>query len=290
MGLWDPQDEFYYDQLYLPGGERIPLKVRSGVGVIPIYAVETLDPDTLDRLPLLKERVDWFVAHRPELAEQVARMEVGGMRERRLLAIVNPDRLRRILRRVFDEEEFLSPYGMRALSRFHKLHPYELTVEGTTFRVDYEPAESTNGLFGGNSNWRGPIWFPLNYLLIESLQKFHYYLGDDYKVEFPTRSGNMLTLWEISMQLSHRLIALFRRGPDGRRPFLREHSLMHEDPYFRNHVLFHEYFNGDTGQGLGAAHQTGWTALVAKMIQQTSEYEAPQHPPVGRDFSVKVPR
>jgi hypothetical protein len=289
-GLWDPQDEFYYDQLYLPDGERIPLKVRSGVGVIPIYAVETLDPDTLDRLPLLKERVDWFVANRPELAEQVARVDVGGMRERRLLAIVNPDRLRKILRRVFDEEEFLSPYGMRALSRYHRLHPYELTVEGTTFRVDYEPAESTSGLFGGNSNWRGPIWFPLNYLLIESLQKFHYYLGDGYKVEFPTGSGNMLTLWEISMQLSHRLIALFRRDQSGRRPFQRAHSLMHTDPRFTNHLLFHEYFNGDTGQGLGASHQTGWTGVVAKLIQQTSEYEAPIHPPVGRDFSVRVAR
>jgi len=289
-GLWDSQDEFYYDQLYLPDGERIPLKVRSGVGVIPIYAVETLDPDTLDKLPLLKERVDWFIANRPELAEQVARVDVGGMRERRLLAIVNPDRLRRILRRVFDEDEFLSPYGMRALSRYHLLHPYELTVEGTTFRVDYEPAESTSGLFGGNSNWRGPIWFPLNYLLIESLQKFHYYLGDGYKVEFPTGSGNMLTLWEISMQLSHRLIALFRRGPAGRRPFQRAHSLMHDDPNFGDHLLFHEYFNGDTGQGLGAAHQTGWTGVVAKLIQQTSEYEAPAHPPVGRDFSVRVAR
>jgi hypothetical protein len=290
VGLWDPQDEFYYDQLYLPGGERIPLKVRSAVGIIPIYAVETLDPDTLDRLPVLKERVDWFIANRPELAENVAHLELGGMRERRLLAIVSPDRLRRILRRVFDESEFLSAFGIRALSKFHQLHPYELTVAGTTFRVDYEPAESTSGLFGGNSNWRGPIWFPTNYLFIESLQKFHYYLGDDFKIEFPTGSGNMLSLWEISLQLSHRLISLFRRNADGRRPFHRAHSLMEIDPHYSDYLLFHEFFNGDTGQGLGAAHQTGWTALVAKLIQQTAEYGAEHHPPVGRDFSVRIAR
>jgi hypothetical protein len=187
--------------------------------VIPIYAVETLDPDTLEKLPLLKTRVEWFIANRPELAENVARIEIGGMRQRRLLAIVNPERLRRILRRVFAEEEFLSAYGMRALSKFHDANPFVLNVGGATFRVDYEPAESTSGLFGGNSNWRGPIWFPLNYLLIESLQKFHFYLGDDYKVEFPTGSGEMLTLWEISQQLSRRLISLFRARPDGSRPF-----------------------------------------------------------------------
>lgn len=288
-GLWDPYDEFYYDQLYLPTGERIALKVRSGVGVIPIYAVEALDPDTLERLPLLKERVEWFIKNRPELVENVPHMEVGGTRERRMLAIVNPDRLRKILRRVFDPDEFLSPWGMRALSKEHQAHPFVLSVDGTTFRVDYEPAESSSGLFGGNSNWRGPIWFPLNYLLIESLQKFHYYLGDDYKIEYPTGSGRMLTLWEISMDLSHRLVGLFRRGPNGHRPFVREHSLMHTDPHWKEHLLFHEFFNGDTGQGLGAGHQTGWTALVAKMIQQIGDYEAPEHPAVGRSFTVKIP-
>ncbi len=287
IGLWDPQDEFYYDQLYLPTGERIPLKVRSGVGVIPIFAVETLDPDTLEKLPLLKTRVEWFIANRPELAENVARIEISGMRQRRLLAIVSPDRLRRILRRLFAEEEFLSPNGMRALSKFHDANPYVLNVGGASFRVDYEPAESTSGLFGGNSNWRGPIWFPLNYLLIESLQKFHYYLGDEYKIEFPTGSGTMLNLWEISQQLSRRLIGIFRMGEDGKRPFQRDLPL-ERDPQWRDHILFHEYFNGDTGQGLGASHQTGWTALVAKLIQQVSEYEAPQHPAVGRDFTVKA--
>jgi hypothetical protein len=288
-GLWDVQDEYYYDQLYLPTGERIPLKVHSVVGVIPIYAVETLDPETLDKLPLLKDRVEWFIENRPELAENVARIDVGGMRQRRLLAIVSPDRLRRILRRVFDENELLSPYGIRSLSKFHEEHPFELTVGGATFRVDYEPAESTSGLFGGNSNWRGPVWFPLNYLLIESLQKFHYYLGDDFKVEFPTGSGVMLSLWDISQELSHRLIGLFRRDSKTRmRPFQSIDRAMQQDSNWGDHLLFHEYFNGDTGQGLGASHQTGWTALVAKLIQQTAEYEAPLHPPVGQEFSVKT--
>jgi hypothetical protein len=290
IGLWDPQDEFYYDQLYLPTGERIPLKVRSAVGVIPIFAVETLDPDTLEKLPLLKARVEWFIANRPELAENVARIEVSGLRQRRLLAIVNPERLRRILRRLFAEEEFMSPHGLRALSKFHDANPFVLNVGGAQFRVDYEPAESTSGLFGGNSNWRGPVWFPLNYLLIESLQKFHYYLGDDYKIEFPTGSGKMLSLWEISQELSHRLISLFRMRADGTRPFQRENSILEHDVHWRDHLLFHEYFNGDTGQGLGASHQTGWTALVAKLIQQTSDYEAPLHPAVGRDFTVKATR
>jgi hypothetical protein len=258
--------------------------------VIPIFAVETLDPDTLEKLPLLKTRVEWFIANRPELAENVARIEISGMRQRRLLAIVSPERLRRILRRLFAEEEFLSPHGLRALSKFHEANPYVLNLAGASFRVDYEPAESTSGLFGGNSNWRGPVWFPLNYLLIESLQKFHYYLGDDYKVEFPTGSGTMMTLWEISQQLSHRLIGLFRAGPDGTRPFQRPNSALEHDVHWRDHLLFHEYFDGDTGQGLGASHQTGWTAVVAKLIQQVSEYESPLHPAVGRDFTVKATR
>ncbi len=288
VGLWDDQDEFYYDQLYLPTGERIPLKVRSAVGVIPIYAVEVLDPDTLDKLPLLKARVEWFIANRPELAESVARIEIGGMKQRRLLAIVNPERLRRILRRVFAEDEFLSRFGMRALSKFHHDHPFELRVGGATFRVDYEPAESTSGIFGGNSNWRGPVWFPLNYLLIEALQKFHYYLGDDYTIEFPTGSGEFFTLWDISQKLSHRLIDLFRADAEGVRPYVRHDSPFRHDPAWSSDLLFHEYFNGDTGEGLGAAHQTGWTALVAKLIQQTADYESPRHPPVGRGFTVKV--
>jgi hypothetical protein len=286
QGLWDPADEFYYDQLFLPDGERIPLKVRSVVGIVPVFAVETLSPATLEHLPELKKRVEWFLLNRPELAENVACIELSGMRERRLLAIVNPDRLRRILRHVFDENEFLSPHGVRMLSRFHREQPYVLEVGGAKFNVDYEPAESTSGLFGGNSNWRGPVWFPLNYLLIESLQKFHYYLGDDYTIEFPTRSGRMLTLWECSQELARRLLALFRRGADGRRPFNGDDALFQNDPHWRDQILFHEYFHGDTGEGLGASHQTGWTALVAKMVQQLADYSGPVHAKIAADFEV----
>lgn len=289
QGLWDAGDEFYYDQLFLPGGDRIPLKVRSAVGIIPVFAVETLDAGTLEHLPHLKKRVEWFLQNRPELAENVARLELGGMRETRLLAICNPDRLRRILRRVFDESEFLSPHGVRMLSRFHKDHPYILKINGSEFHIDYEPAESTSGLFGGNSNWRGPIWFPINYLLIEALQKFHHYLGDDYKVEFPTGSGTMLTLWECSQELARRQVALFRRDENGRRPFNGDVELFQDDPHWRDEILFHEYFNGETGEGLGASHQTGWTALVAKLLQQLADYGGEEQPPVPAGFDVAVP-
>ncbi|BDE05189.1 glucosidase [Vulcanimicrobium alpinum] len=285
-GLWDPEDEFYYDQLFLPDGERIAVQVRSIVGILPIFAVEPIPAGALEQLPRLKARVEWVLSNRPELAENVARMDIGGMRERRLMAIVNPDRLRRILRRVFDENEFLSPHGIRMLSRYHRDHPYVLRVGGTEFRCDYEPAESTSGLFGGNSNWRGPVWMPLNYLLIEALQKFHYYLGDAYTVEFPTGSGVMMTLWEISLELQRRLVAIFRRGADGRRPFNGDNATLQSDPHWRDQISFHEYFHAETGEGLGASHQTGWTALVAKMIQQLGDYGGPFHPQVAADFEV----
>lgn len=275
LGLWDAEDEFYYDQLYLPDGSRIPLKVRSVVGIIPTFAVETLDFRTLELLPRLRTRIEWYLKNRPVLAENVARIDVGGLHERRLLAICNPDRLRRILRRVFDENEFLSPHGVRSLSRYHLEHPFALHVAGQEFRCDYEPAESTSGLFGGNSNWRGPVWFPINYLLIESLQKFHYYLGDDYKVEFPTGSGRMLTLWECSLELARRLLGLFRADENGRRPFLGDDVTFQTSPYWKDQILFHEFFHGDTGEGLGASHQTGWTALVAKMVDQLARYADP---------------
>ncbi len=285
-GLWDPEDEFYYDQLYLADGRRVPMKVRSVIGIVPIFAVETLAGGMLDRLPELKRRVDWFLANRPELAENVARLDVGGMRERRLMAICNPDRLRTILRRVFDESEFLSPHGIRMLSRYHLEHPYVLDLDGAQCRADYEPGESTSGLFGGNSNWRGPVWFPLNYLLIEALQKFHFYLGDEYLIEFPTGSGRMLTLWQISTELSHRLVNLFRRDADGRRPFNGTNPLFQNDPHWRDHILFNEYFHGDTGEGLGASHQTGWTGLAAKLIDQLAAYGGTVHPKIAADFDV----
>ncbi len=286
-GLWDPGDEFYYDQLYLPGGERIPLKVRSVVGIVPTFAVETLSAETLDRLPHFAKRVEWFLANRPVLAENVARIDVGGTHERRLLAICSPERLRRILRRVFDETEFLAPHGVRMLSRYHLDHPYVLDLNGQEFRCDYEPGESTSGLFGGNSNWRGPVWMPLNYLLIEALQKFHYYLGDAFTVELPTGSGRKLTLWECALELERRLIGIFRRDESGGRPFNGGNPLL-SGPHWRDQILFYEYFHGDTAAGLGASHQTGWTALVAKMIDQLTAYGGPHHPKVAADFEVRV--
>ncbi|HEX3550716.1 MAG TPA: hypothetical protein VHT53_10085 [Candidatus Elarobacter sp.] len=285
-GMWDPGDQFYYDQLYLPDGERIPMKVRSAVGIVPTFAVEALEVGTLERLPNFKRRVEWFLLNRPELAENVARIDVGGMHERRLLAICNPDRLRAILRRVLDESEFLSPHGVRALSRYHLDHPYVLKLGGDEFRVDYEPAESTSGLFGGNSNWRGPVWFPINFLLIEALQRFHYYLGDEFTVECPTGSGRSLTLWQVAMELSHRLVNLFLLDPAGRRPFLGEDARLQADPRWRDNIAFHEYFHGDTGAGLGSSHQTGWTGLVAKLIDQIAAYGSTKHPPVAAEVDV----
>jgi len=196
-------------------------------------------------------------------------MRTPGQEERRLLSVVTPDRLRRVLKFMLDEREFLSPYGIRALSQSHRDHPYTLTVSGVQHRVDYEPAESSTGLFGGNSNWRGPIWFPVNYLIIESLQKFHFYLGDDYKVECPTGSGRMATLWEVAGEISRRLTRIFLRTGDGRRPVHGGSGKFQTDPHWRDLVLFYEYFHGDTGAGVGAGHQTGWTGLVAKLLQQS---------------------
>jgi hypothetical protein len=269
--LWDEADGFYYDVLHLPDGQHFPLKVRSMVGLIPLFAVETLEPELLARLPGFKRRLEWFIDNRPDLTRNLACMRTPGHEEQRLLSIVDRDRLRRVLRYMLDEEEFLSPYGIRALSRVHRDHPYTLSVNGMEHRVDYEPAESSTGLFGGNSNWRGPIWFPVNYLLIESLQKFHYYLGDSYKVECPTGSGQMMTLWEVAAEISRRLTRIFLRGPDGHRPVYGSTEKFQRDPYWQDSVLFYEYFHGDNGAGIGASHQTGWTGLVAKLLQQSGE-------------------
>jgi hypothetical protein len=269
--LWNEEDGFYYDVLHLDGGPPFPLKVRSMVGLIPLFAVETLDPELLDRLPGFKRRLEWFIDNRPDLIQGVACMRTPGEDERRLLSIVGRDRLRSVLRVTLDEREFLSPYGIRALSLAHRENPYRLQVNGTTYRVDYEPAESSTGLFGGNSNWRGPIWFPVNYLIIESLQKFHYYLGEDYQVECPTGSGQMMTLWEVAAELSRRLTRIFLRGADGRRPVYGGTETFQSDPHWRDLILFYEYFHGDNGAGIGASHQTGWTGLVAKLIQQSGK-------------------
>jgi hypothetical protein len=244
------------------------------VGLIPLFAVETLDPELLERLPGFKRRLEWFVDNRPDLVGNVACMRTRGAAERRLLSIVDRDKLRRILQIMLDEREFLSPYGVRAISQFHRDHPYTLAVNGMTHRVDYEPGESSTGLFGGNSNWRGPIWFPVNYLLVESLQKFYHSLGDDFKVEFPTGSGQFMTLWQVAGELSRRLTGIFLRDTAGRRAVYGDLDKFQTDPNWRELVLFHEYFHGDTGAGLGASHQTGWTGLVTKMLQQSGESQS----------------
>ena len=271
MGLWDETDGFFYDVLKFPDGRKYPMRIRSMVGLIPLFAVETLEPELLERMPGFKRRLEWFIDNRPDLVSNVACMRTRGMQERRLLSIVNEEQLRRVLQTMLDEQEFLSPYGIRALSQYHRDHPYTLSLNGMEYRVAYEPAESTSSLFGGNSNWRGPVWFPMNYLLIESLQKFHYYLGDDFKVEFPTRSGRMLTLWEVAAELSRRLTGIFLRDEDGRRPVYGNAEKLQSDPHWRDLLMFYEYFHGDQGTGLGASHQTGWTGLVGKLLQQSGE-------------------
>jgi hypothetical protein len=267
--LWDEQDGFFYDVLRLPDGSTSPLRVRSMVGLIPLFAVEVVESAVLDLFPAFVKRALWFIENRPELAGRVTSIEDRGYGQRRLMSILDRDRLARVLSRLLDEDEFLSPYGIRALSRSHKAQPYEIDIGGQRFRVDYEPGESQTGLFGGNSNWRGPVWLPVNYLIIESLQKYHFFYGDDFQVECPTGSGNLMNLWEVACEISRRLVSLFERAPDGRRPSDGRFDKIQKDPHFRDHILFYEYFHGDDGAGLGASHQTGWTALVAKLIQQS---------------------
>ncbi|MFL6417287.1 MAG: MGH1-like glycoside hydrolase domain-containing protein [Bryobacteraceae bacterium] len=271
IGLWDETDGFFYDVLRYPDGRKQPLRVRSMVGLIPLFAVETLEPELLNRLPDFKRRLEWFIDNRRDLVGNVACMRARGIGERRLLSLVNRDQLRRVLQVMLDEQEFLSPHGIRALSQYHRDHPYILHVNGTNHRVDYEPGESSSGMFGGNSNWRGPIWFPVNYLLVEALQKFDHYLGDDFKVEFPTGSGRMLTLWDVAAELSRRLSSIVLRDGQNRRPVYDGVTKFQTDVHWRDLILFYEYFHGDTGKGLGASHQTGWTGLIVKLLQQSGE-------------------
>ncbi len=278
-GLWDEEDGFYYDVLHLPDGKHLSLKVRSLVGLIPLFAVQTLEPSILNQMPGFRSRLEWFIENRPDLRENVACMRTPGMGERRLLSIVSQDKLRRILQRMLDENEFLGPYGIRAVSRYHAEHPYIFHVNGNEYRVDYEPAESTSGLFGGNSNWRGPVWFPTNFLIVESLQKFHYYLGDAFKVECPTGSGKLMTLWEVAIEISRRLMSIFLKDSSGWRPVYGGTEKFQTDPNWQDLILFFEYFHGDNGAGIGASHQTGWTGLVAKLIQQYAEYHMQNKPP-----------
>jgi hypothetical protein len=271
MGLWDEEDGFFYDVLNPPDGTRCPMKVRSLVGLIPLFAVETWDTELADGLPGFKRRAQWFIDNNPDLREHIAFKDKPGGGRRVMLSIVSTEQLPRVLRLMLDEEEFLSPYGIRSLSRYHKDHPYVLRVSDREYRVDYEPAESTTGLFGGNSNWRGPVWFPVNFLLVESLQKFHHFFGDDLKVACPTGSGRLMSLWSVAADVSRRLSRLFLAGPDGRRPVFGGTEKFQRDPHWRGLPLFYEYFHGDNGAGLGASHQTGWTGVVAKLLSQSGE-------------------
>jgi hypothetical protein len=271
ISLWNDDDGFYYDVLHMHGRGNEPLKVRSMVGLIPLFAVGTIEPEMLDRLPHFKRRLEWFIANRPDLTGNVACMRTPGMGERRLLAVAYRERLESVLRIMLDESEFLSPHGIRAVSRRHKDQPYILRVNGDEHRVDYEPAESTSGLFGGNSNWRGPVWFPVNYLIIESLRRFHHYHGDDLKVECPTGSGTWMNLNEVADELSRRLSLIFLRNGDGTRAVFGRNEKLQNDPHFRDHLLFYEYFHGDDGSGVGASHQTGWTGLVAKLLYDSGQ-------------------
>ncbi|MCI0546056.1 MAG: glucosidase [Candidatus Rokubacteria bacterium] len=270
INLWDEEDGFYYDVLY-HGGQRCRMKVRSMVGLIPLFAVESLEPEVMDRLHGFRRRMQWFIENRPQFRKHLVEVHRRGTGTRRLLSIATRERLTRILRYMLDENEFLSPHGIRAVSRVHRDHPYVLVLDGMTHRVDYEPAESSSGLFGGNSNWRGPVWFPVNYLLIESLQRFHHFYGDDLKVPCPTGSGPMLNLWDVAAEISRRLTRIFLRDAAGRRPVFGGARKFQEDPHWRDRLLFYEYFHAEDGAGIGASHQTGWTGLVAKLLQQSGE-------------------
>ncbi len=271
QGLWNDEDGFYYDLLHLTDGRQIPLRVRSMVGLIPLCSVTTIGKATSLHLPGAMKRFFWFMENKPQYAEVIGHLHALGVNEGRMFSIANPERLRRILEVMLSEGEFLSQYGLRSLSRWHKDHPFELGLDGFQFRVDYEPGDSASGLFGGNSNWRGPIWFPVNYLVIEALRRYHRYFGDDFTVEMPTGSGRMANLGQVADALSERLIALFLDGRDGRRPVFGSYEKFQADPAWHDTILFHEYFHGDTGAGLGASHQTGWTGLVADLILRLGE-------------------
>jgi hypothetical protein len=270
FGLWDDADGFYYDALHAQGTGHVPLKVRSMVGLIPLLAVETFEPEDVACLPSFQRRTGWFLDHHPEVPEHIDLTQKTDKGTRMLITIASREKAARVLKYALDENEFLSPVGIRSLSKFHKDHPFIINLNGEEHRVDYEPAESSSGLFGGNSNWRGPVWFPLNFLLIEALQRYHHYYGDSFQVEFPTGSGQKKNLWDVAADLSHRLVHPFLQR-DGRRPIYADCEIFQKDPYWRDLLLFHEYFNGDTGKGLGACNQTGWTALVAKILEQVGQ-------------------
>ncbi|MCP4359018.1 MAG: glucosidase [Chloroflexi bacterium] len=270
-GLWDDEDGFYYDMIHHRDGRHTPLRLRSFVGLIPLFAVHTFDPQIMTQLPRFARRTRWFMQYRPQLMTQLNFMQKRGQNGRLMLSLLSPDKLQRISQRMFDPAQFLSNYGLRSLSQEYAERPYQIQESGQTYTVDYQPAESNTYLFGGNSNWRGPIWLPLNYLMVESLQKYHHYFGDDFQVEYPAHSGQMMTLGAAAQNISQRLCDIFLRREGGKRPFNGGVDLFQQDPHWRDHILFYEYFHGDNGAGIGASHQTGWTAVVAHLLLNSGE-------------------
>ncbi|PYQ47411.1 MAG: glucosidase, partial [Acidobacteria bacterium] len=267
-GLWDEQDGFYYDRLHADGLE-VPLRVRSLVGLVPLFAVEVLEDRVMDRLPGFKKRLSWFLQSRQDLARHISYLQpaADAGHGHRLLAIPSRERLERVLRYLLDEAEFLAPGGVRSLSRVHREHPYVFRVGHEEYRVEYAPAESSAGLFGGNSNWRGPIWFPMNYLIVEALERYHHFYGDDLQVELATGSGRRVTLKAAAQEIATRLSRIFLPDARGRRPCHGGDERFARDPHWRDLVLFHEYFSGDDSRGCGASHQTGWTALAVRFLE-----------------------
>ncbi|MEL7144977.1 MAG: hypothetical protein AAFO69_01310 [Bacteroidota bacterium] len=268
VDLWDEEDNFYYDVMHTPHRRNKRMKVRSMVGLIPLFAIEILVDEVYRKLPDFREKLDYFIEKRPQLANLVARWQNPGESERRLLAIIRGFRLNKILERMLHEDEFLSDYGIRALSKYHLENPYQMQVNGSTFTVEYLPGESDSSFFGGNSNWRGPIWFPMNYLIVASLTKYHDYYGDDFRVRYPAEDGELMSLKEIARKLSERLIRIFSKDETGHRAVYGGNLKMQNDPHFKDYILFYEYFHGDFGEGLGAAHQTGWTGLISEIIHE----------------------
>ena len=266
-GLWNEEDGFFYDLLQLNNGDSIPLKLRSIVGLIPLFAVEIVEHDLLEQLPNFRERMEWILKNKPDLANLVSHWEVEGRGGKHLMSILRKNRLKRVLSRMVDEKEFLSEYGIRSMSKVYENEPFQFTVDGKNFNVKYKPAESDSSMFGGNSNWRGPIWFPINFLIVESLQRFHYYYGEKIQIEYPAGSNEMQNLDYVATDLSKRLYSIFSKDENENRPFNGGNDLLNHNEFFKNYIMFHEYFNGDTGEGIGASHQTGWTATIAKLIQ-----------------------
>ncbi len=275
VGLWNEEDSFYYDVLNTASGKTIPLRVRSMVGLIPLFAVETLEPELLAKVPGFTQRMEWFLTYRPDLAQLVSRWFANGKGDRRLLSLLRGHRMKALLRRMLDPNEFLSDYGIRSLSRYHLDHPYSFWTGDHALTVGYEPSESRSRLFGGNSNWRGPIWFPTNFLIIEALQKFHYYYGDDFKIECPTGSGNFITIDKVAEEITNRLTKIFLKNADGERQVNALYPRFQKDENFRDYIPFYEFFDGDNARGAGASHQTGWTGVIAKLLLPRAGYDSP---------------